>query len=76
MLTGVSSSEKIRSDDAMAAWRTLNFSDMSLIGLKKRCAYWRNATSEPSVSVLSSVQPPPNQIISAEASAPTTSIAG
>jgi hypothetical protein len=46
-LTGVSSSAKIRSDDAIAPCRTLNFSDMSLIGRKKRCVYWRNATSEP-----------------------------
>ena len=49
--TGSSSSLKIRSDDAIADCRTLNFSDMSLIGRKKRCEYWRNATSAPSVSV-------------------------
>ena len=49
--TGSSSSLKIRSDEAIAACRTLNFSDMSLIGRKKRCEYWRNATSAPSVSV-------------------------
>ena len=30
--TGVSSSVKMRSDDAMADCSTLNFSDMSLIG--------------------------------------------
>ena len=47
----------------------LNFSDMSLIGRKKRCEYSRNATSEPSVSVPCSTQPPPNQMISAAASA-------
>ena len=50
--TGSSSSLKIRSDDAIADCRTLNFSDMSLIGRKKRCEYCRNATSAPSVSVL------------------------
>ena len=50
--TGSSSSLKIRSDDAIADCRTLNFSDMSLIGRKNRCEYWRNATSAPSVSVL------------------------
>ncbi len=72
----MSSSVKIRSDDAIAACSTLNFSDMSLIGRKKRCEYCRNATSDPSVSVPSIVQPPPNQMISAEASAPITSIAG
>ena len=49
--TGSSSSLKIRSDDAIADCRTLNFSDMSLIGRKKRCEYCRNATSAPSVSV-------------------------
>ena len=41
----------MRSDEAIADCRTLNFSDMSLIGRKKRCEYWRNATSAPSVSV-------------------------
>ena len=66
----------MRSDDAIAACSTLNFSDMSLIGRKKRCEYCRNATSEPSVSVSCSAQPPPNQMISADASAPMTSIAG
>ena len=47
---GSSSSLKIRSDDAIADCRTLNFSDMSLIGRKKRCEYCTNATSAPSVS--------------------------
>jgi hypothetical protein len=76
MWTSVSSSLKIRSDEAIAACRTLNFSDMSLIGRKKRCEYCRNATSDPSVSVPCIVQPPPNQMISAAARAPRTSIAG
>ena len=66
----------MRSDDAIAACSRLNFSDMSLIGRKKRCEYCRNATSEPSVSVPAITQPPPNQMISAAASAPTSSIAG
>ena len=60
----------------MAACSTLNFSDMSLIGRKNRCEYCRKATSDPSVSVPCIVQPPPNQMISAAASAPMTSIAG
>ena len=60
----------------MADCRILNFSDMSLIGRKKRCEYCRNATSEPSVSVPAITHPPPYQIMSADASAPTTSIAG
>ena len=51
MVTGVSSSVKIRSDDAIAACSRLNFSDMSLIGRKKRCAYCRKATRAPMVSV-------------------------
>src|SRR6266542_5288481 len=45
IFTGVSNSLKMRSDDAIAAWRTLNFSDMSLIGRKNRPEYSRNATS-------------------------------
>ena len=49
--TGSSSSLKMRSDEAIADCSTLNFSDMSLIGRKKRCEYCRNATSAPSVSV-------------------------
>ena len=60
----------------MAAWSTLNFSDMSLIGRKKRCEYWRNATSDPRVRAPCSVQMPPNQMMSADASAPMTSTAG
>ena len=76
MVTGSSSSLKMRSDDAMAACRMLNFSDMSEIGRKNRCEYSRNATSEPSVSVPESTHRPPYQMVSAAASAPTISIAG
>ncbi|MND00508.1 hypothetical protein D3C83_191500 [compost metagenome] len=76
MITGSSSSLKIRSDDAMAACITLNLSDMSLMGRKNRCAYCRNATSAPSVSVPASTVMPPYQMISADASAPTASTAG
>ena len=60
----------------MADCSMLNFSDMSLIGRKKRCEYWMNATSDPSVSVPASTHPPPHQMISAVASAPTISMAG
>src|SRR5712692_6210022 len=49
--TGSSSSLKIRSEEAIADCRTLNFSDMSLMGRKNRCEYWMKATSAPSVSV-------------------------
>ena len=59
IVTGASSSAKIRSDEAIAACSRLNFSDMSLIGRKKRCAYCRKATSVPSVSVPPCTQPPP-----------------
>jgi hypothetical protein len=74
--TGVSSSWKIRSDDAIAPCRTLNFSDMSLIGRKNRDAYCREATSEPRVRTPPSTQPPPTQMMSAAASALINSIAG
>src|SRR3982750_3294222 len=57
IVTGSSSSLKIRSDEAIAACRMLNFSDMSEIGRKKRCEYSRNATSDPSVSVWLSTHP-------------------
>ena len=76
MTTGSSSTLKIRSDEAIAACRMLNFSDMSLIGRKKRNEYCRNATSAPSVSVLCSTAPPPYQMMRADASVLTTSIAG
>ena len=76
MVTVVSSRAKIRSDDAIADWRRLNFSEMSLIGRKKRCEYWMNATSDPSVSRPANTCPPPYQMMSAVASALVTSIAG
>ncbi len=66
----------MRSDEAIAPCRMLNFSDMSLIGRKKRCEYWRNATSEPRVSASWITHPPPIHRISAAASALTSSIAG
>ena len=67
---------KIRSDEAIAPWRMLNFSERSLIGRKNRCAYCRNATSDPSVSASCMTRPPPYQITSEAASALTTSMAG
>ena len=76
MCTGSSSSLKMRSEDAIADCSTLNFSDMSLMGLKNRCEYCRNATSAPNVSVPLRTLEPPYQMISAEASAAMTSIAG
>src|ERR1035437_439330 len=72
IVAGVSSSLKIRSDEAIAAWRRLNFSEMSLIGRKKRCEYWMKATSDPSVSAPASTLAPPYQMINAVASALVT----
>ena len=66
----------MRSDDAIADCRMLNFSDRSLIGLKKRCEYCRNATSAPSSTVSCSARPPPYQTMRAVATAPSTSMAG
>ena len=66
----------MRSDEAIAAWRMLNFSDMSEIGRKNRCEYNRKATSEPKVSDPARTEIPPYQIVSAAASAPMISIAG
>ena len=68
-ITGSSSSLKIRSDEAIADCRTLNFSDMSLIGRKKRCEYWRNADQRAERQLCRSTLAPPYQMISAEASA-------
>ena len=46
-----SSSLKIRSEDAIADCRMLNFSERSLMGRKNRCAYCTNATTAPIVMV-------------------------
>ena len=75
--TGSSSSLKIRSDEAIADCRTLNFSDMSLIGRKKRCEYCRNADQRAERQRAAAARcAPPYQMISADASALTASIAG
>ena len=77
MLTGSSSSLKIRSDEAIAACRMLNFSDMSEIGRKKRCRVQQERDERARASASpGGPQPPPNQIVSAAASALMTSIAG
>ena len=47
---GVSSSLKMRSEDAMADCRMLYFSLRSWMGRKKRSPYWKKATTTPSVS--------------------------
>ncbi len=48
-VTSVSRSLKIRSEDAMAPWRMLNFSERSLMGRKNFSEYWMKATSPPRV---------------------------
>ena len=48
--SGVSSRAKIRSDDAIACCRMLNFSERSEMGRQKRSEYWTKATSAPRVS--------------------------
>ena len=49
----------MRSEAAMAACSTLNFSDRSEIGRQKRSEYWMNATSTPRVSPPARTFPPP-----------------
>ena len=73
---GVSSSSNTRSDDAIACCRVPYFSLRSEIGRKKRCVYWRNATSVPSVMPVHMTCRPPYQTMSDTASAPTSSRTG
>ena len=49
----------MRSDAAIAACSTLNFSERSEIGRQKRSEYWMNATSAPSVRLPASTPAPP-----------------
>ena len=55
----VSSRPKMRSEAAIAACSTLNFSERSEIGRQKRSEYWMKATSAPSVSPPASTCAPP-----------------
>ena len=66
----------MRSEAAIAACSTLNFSDRSEIGRQKRSEYWMKATSTPSVTAPASTCEPPLIRISAVASAARNSIAG
>ena len=75
MATGSSSSLKMRSDEAIAAWRTLNFSDMSLMGRKKRTRLEERDERAERQRARQHTQPP-YQMISDAASAPRISIAG
>jgi hypothetical protein len=49
----------MRSDDAMAACKMLNFSERSEIGRQRRSEYSMKATSAPRVSVPARTRPPP-----------------
>ena len=66
----------MRSEEAIAAWKRLNLSEMSRIGSKKRSAYWSAATRIPSVTACRTTWPPPYQSSSAMAIVPTTWISG
>ncbi len=72
----VSRSLKMRSEDAIAPWSMLYFSDRSWIGRKKRRAYWRNAATTPTETVPPRTPIPPYAMISASATAVSTSITG
>ena len=66
----------MRSDEAIACCRMLYFSLRSEIGRKKRCVYWMNATSVPSVMPVHITWRPPYQTMSETAIAPTSSSTG
>jgi len=53
-----------RSDDAIACWSRLYFSDKSEIGRRTVAVYWMNATSVPSVLPVHMTWRPPYQTIS------------
>ena len=55
----VSSRPKMRSEAAIAACSTLNFSERSEIGRQKRSEYWMKATSAPSVRPPATTCAPP-----------------
>ena len=66
----------MRSEEAIAACSTLNFSDRSEIGRQNRSEYWMNATRTPRVSAPDRTSVPPRTRMSAIASAARSSIAG
>ena len=72
----VSRRRKIRSEEAMAACRMLNFSERSEIGRQKRSEYWMKATSTPRVTVPRRTSPPPQTRMRPTARAARSSIAG
>ena len=63
----------MRSAEAMAACITVYLAPRSRIGRKKRLVYWMNATSAPKDSAPAPICPPPYQISSASATAPSAS---
>ena len=66
----------MRSEDAIACWRMLYFSERSEMGRKKRCVYWMNATRVPSVMPVHMTWRPPYHTMRDTASAPTSSSTG
>ncbi len=66
----------MRSDEAMAPWRRLYFSDRSWMGRKNRRAYWMNAATTPTVIAPCKMEPPPYQTMSARAIDVNSSMAG
>ena len=63
----------MRSAEAMADCITVYFAPRSRIGRKKRLVYWMNATRAPNESAPAPIWPPPYQISSARATAPSAS---
>ena len=76
MATGVSSTVKMRSEAAIAACMTLNFSERSVMGWKNRREYWRNATRTPTDTTPRSAHPPPIHTIRPTDTAARTSMTG
>ena len=72
----VSRRPKMRSDEAIAACSTLNFSERSEIGRQNRSEYWMKATRTPMVSAPERTSAPPRSRMSAIARAARSSIAG
>jgi hypothetical protein len=66
----------MRSEEAMAACRMLNFSERSEMGRQNRSEYWMKATRAPRVSVPAITRHPPYRMMRAVASAARSSMAG
>ena len=75
-VASVSSSLKMRSEDAMAACRMLYFSLRSWMGRKKRCPYCMKAMTTPRVSAPPWMRKPPYVRMPASASMEMNSTTG